>query len=119
MTGMLMNQGKSFNAIMLISTGILLIVGAAIFFIWDNPPTVSEEIPQIPTPENTPTEIKRVSVRDAKAAHDLGTAVFVDVRASQFYQESHIPGSLSIPLSEITERLNELDPQAWIITYCT
>jgi rhodanese-related sulfurtransferase len=32
---------------------------------------------------------------------------------------SHIPGSLSIPLAEIETRLSELDPNQWIITYCT
>lgn len=69
--------------------------------------------------EETFPEIPRVELDDARAAHDSGQVVFVDVRAADSYAASHIPGSLSIPLSEIEIRLDELDPSAWIITYCT
>jgi rhodanese-related sulfurtransferase len=58
-------------------------------------------------------------VGDAKAAFDLEQAVFVDVRERAFYNESHIPGALSIPLNEIEARLGELNSSDWIITYCT
>ena len=53
------------------------------------------------------------------AAHDAGTAVFVDVRGPGAYAAGRVPGSLLIPLNEFEGRLNELDPQDWIITYCT
>jgi rhodanese-related sulfurtransferase len=45
--------------------------------------------------------------------------VFVDVRSAGSYAASHIPGALSIPLGELDARLDELDPAARIITYCT
>lgn len=64
-------------------------------------------------------EIPRVNLAESKAAFDNGTAIFVDVRTASFYATSHIPGALSIPLADIEGRINELDPNQWIITYCT
>jgi 3-mercaptopyruvate sulfurtransferase SseA len=78
-----------------------------------------------PTPEPTPAqavnpqEVIRLNTEDAKAAFDQKNAVFVDVRDVDSYASSHIPGALSIPLSELPDRLGELDANAWIITYCT
>jgi 3-mercaptopyruvate sulfurtransferase SseA len=76
------------------------------------PPVFGE--PQIPE-----TEVPRVKLEDAKAAFDGGTAVFVDVRSPESYKSSHVPGALSIPVYEMEARAAELDPQQWIITYCT
>jgi len=64
-------------------------------------------------------EVPRVSLEDSKAAFDSRTAVFVDTRSKVSYDESHIPGAISIPANEIESRLGELDPNQWIITYCT
>lgn len=63
--------------------------------------------------------IRRVSLLEAKEAHDSGSAVFVDVRGDQYHALEHITGALSIAEDEIESRLDELDPSAWIITYCT
>jgi len=60
-----------------------------------------------------------VKLDEAKAAWDASTAVFVDVRSAEAYALSHIRGALSLPLNEIEQRLNELNPATWIITYCT
>ncbi|MCI0519328.1 MAG: hypothetical protein L0Z70_03630 [Chloroflexi bacterium] len=75
-----------------------------------------------PTPEpavveETTDDLARVSVADAKAAYDLGQAVFMDVRDAESYAQAHIRGAISMPLEEIPQRMDELDPQAWIITY--
>jgi hypothetical protein len=67
---------------------------------------------------NQPEAVERVDLADAKAALDAGTAVFVDVRSAAEYEQGHIPGALSIPGTELEDRLGELDPSAWIITYC-
>ena len=64
-------------------------------------------------------EIERVSLEEARAAFDSGTAIFVDVRGEQAYAAAHVAGSVSLPLTEIESRLGELDPNQWIITYCT
>ena len=45
-------------------------------------------------------------------------AVWIDVRSKESYDESHIPGAISIPLSEMMSRLKELPPHKFLITYC-
>lgn len=73
-----------------------------------------------PTPAEVPyPEIVRVSLGDARAAYDLKQAIYLDVRDADSYASGHIPGALSIPLNNLEARLKELDPNAWILTYCT
>lgn len=64
-------------------------------------------------------DIKRVSLKEAKAAYESKSAVFVDVRSAESYSQGHIPGAINIPLAEMESRAGELDPNQWIITYCT
>ncbi|MCX8027510.1 MAG: rhodanese-like domain-containing protein [Thermodesulfovibrionales bacterium] len=42
----------------------------------------------------------------------------LDVRQPNEYKQSHIPGSILIPLSELPDRISELDNQIPVITYC-
>jgi 3-mercaptopyruvate sulfurtransferase SseA len=71
-----------------------------------------------PTPASA-SQVQRVALADAKAAFDDGRAVFLDVRDSGSFNFGHIPGALSIPTSELPDRLAEMDKESWIITYCT
>jgi hypothetical protein len=64
-------------------------------------------------------DIARVSVGDAKAAFDLGNAVFVDTRGDLYFAEGHLPGAISMTEQDIPARLDQLEPSDWIITYCT
>jgi 3-mercaptopyruvate sulfurtransferase SseA len=66
-----------------------------------------------------PQEVQRITLEESKAAFDSDAAVFLDVRSETSYAASHIPGALSIPLAELGPRIAELDPNQWIITYCT
>lgn len=66
-----------------------------------------------------PFDVQRVSVEESKAAFDNDEAVFLDIRSESSYAASHIPGALSIPLAVLKTRMTELDPNRWIITYCT
>lgn len=103
--------------ILMMVVGLILIVGAGIWYVsalTNGSPNTSEQAAGV---EGNYPEIPRVSVADAKAAYDIGTAVFVDVRDGGEYALSHIPGALSIPLTELPSRMNELDPSAWIIPY--
>ncbi len=45
-------------------------------------------------------------------------AVVVDVRAHEDYITSHIPGALSIPKSELANRLQELSKDKITVVYC-
>jgi 3-mercaptopyruvate sulfurtransferase SseA len=98
----------------LISGGIFIIMAGLALIVLDHVPEPAKS----PTPASV-DQVRRISVDEAKAAFDAGTAVFVDVRDSVSYESSHIPGALSIPLNNLTSHTNELDPSSWIITYCT
>jgi 3-mercaptopyruvate sulfurtransferase SseA len=67
----------------------------------------------------TTDQIPRVTLAEARAAWDQGVAVFVDARTVDAYNSGHIPGAHSIPVNLVSASLSELEPNAWIITYCT
>lgn len=104
---------KTFDAtaLLILGGGMIVVLGAAMLiglFGQDTPLS-------IPAVESIP----RVSAAEAKTAADAGKAVIVDVRDPDSYESAHITGALLIPLTELPKRLNELDKDAWIITYCT
>lgn len=109
--------GKPILPILMMVLGLFLIVGASIWYISaisNEPPDAQEQVAEVV--DNYPG-IPRVSVADAKAAYDIGSAVFLDVRDGSEYALGHIPGALSIPLAELPSRMNEMEPSAWIIPY--
>jgi len=111
---------QKFPVLILVAGGLLLIFAAALLITQNG---ASQPTPTFPVSgehdEETYPEIKRVSLVDAKAALDAGSAVFVDVRIAEAYAINHIPGALNLPLGELETRLGELDPNQWILTYCT
>lgn len=64
-------------------------------------------------------DVPRISVVDARARHEAGTALFVDVRSEEAFATSHIAGAISLPLSQLEERYQELPREREIITICT
>ena len=109
---------KNIWPIWLIILGVVT-VAAAIFLSIRNNQSASQSGPKLVTVSGETSDVKRVTLEDAKTAHDTGTAVFVDVRSADSYAVSHVTGALSIPLDELDNRLDELDPADWIVTYCT
>lgn len=97
--------------------GGVLIVGSLAFVFVNGAQDNTPEFVQPPAGDNYP-DVLRVSVEDAKAALDEGSAVFLDVRSVESYEAGHIPGAISMPINEIPERYSELPVNAWIITYC-
>ena len=81
-------------------------------------PSTPQAGPSSPNAE-APQEVQRVTLEESKAAFDNNSAVFLDVRSESSYAASHIPGAVSIPLQFLEPRIEELDPNQWIITYCT
>lgn len=49
---------------------------------------------------------------------DDGDLTVLDVRPTTEYRAGHIPGARSIPLDELTDRLNELPRDTEIVAYC-
>ena len=101
--------------LLLIGAGVLLVIAV---LVWQATRSTQTAAPN--TNPNDPTAgVERVTLADAKAALDSGEAIFLDVRDSQSYELGHIPGAVNIPLALLQNRANELDPNKWIITYCT
>ncbi len=110
------NRG-SFLPILMMAFGVILIVGAGIWSISVITGDSTEASGPVGAAEDNYPGIPRGNVADAKAAYDIGSAVFIDVREKNEYAISHIPGALSIPIAELPGRMNELDTSAWIIPY--
>jgi hypothetical protein len=104
---------------------VLMVISQSLFKSNASPSISSSTSTSISSPTSASSgeygypEIQRVSLEDAKAAFDAQSAVFIDVRDSSSYAESHIPGALNIPLNELPNHLSELNKSDWIITYCT
>jgi len=99
-----------------VGLGLILLAGAAFILLRPSAePLPTEESLQSVSQEDVP----RVNLQDAKLAYESGSAVFVDVRDESSFESGHIPGSYSIPLDTLPDREDELDRNAWIITYCT
>jgi hypothetical protein len=99
-----------------IGLGLILIAGAAFLLLRPSAETAPTEQSVEPL---TLESIPRVNLPDARLAYESGSAVFVDVRDESSFESAHIPGALSIPLNALPDREDELDPNTWIITYCT
>lgn len=103
--------------LLLIAAGLVLLAATLVLVL--GPRLAATATPVSEFAEGTFPEVDRVSLEEARSAFEAGTAVFVDVRDPSSYAAGHIPDARSIPLASIEQRLDELDPQAWIITYCT
>jgi hypothetical protein len=109
---------RSSVPVLFMLAGVLLVGGAIagyFFLIGNNSPGANPSQTEIVNVD----DITRVNIVEAKDAFDTQAAVFVDVRSSDVFAQDHIPGAISIPLEELDARMDELDPNAWIITYCT
>lgn len=109
---------RSILPVVLAAAGVILILGAALWYLnpFGLPQDALATTPALAIPY---PEVKRVNLADARAAYEMKSAVFVDVRGDPYYTEGHIPGALSIPLNDLIQHLDELNPKDWIIPYCT
>jgi hypothetical protein len=67
-------------------------------------------------------DVPRVSVQDAKAELDAGTAVMVDARPESAYKDEHVTGSINIPLGTPPEKFQDAIASAQgkkIFIYCS
>lgn len=116
------NKVKESNTpILLMIIGSIIILGVVIWQtsrILDRAaPTAAPSSPSsgfLPYPD-----VERITLEDAKAAFDAGTAVFLDVRDAESYAAGHISGAVNIDYSDVESRLAEMNPSDHIITYCT
>lgn len=96
----------------------LLLIGVVGFLIAMNQPTGDQVSPgntaNIPFPE-----VPRTPVDTTQTKLDAGSALIVDTRSRAEYEEQHIAGAISLPLSELSTQNPDLPQDAEIITYCT
>jgi rhodanese-related sulfurtransferase len=59
-----------------------------------------------------------VGIEELLARSQAGEVVVVDVRPRLEFDAGHLPGALSIPLEELSQRLGELDPNTSVVAYC-
>jgi 3-mercaptopyruvate sulfurtransferase SseA len=69
---------------------------------------------------NSDADVPRISIQDAKAAVDNGSAVIVDSRGADAYAQEHIKDSISLPFGVgAEEKFNTLPQGKKIIVYCS
>ena len=67
--------------------------------------------------------LSRVKTMDADEARQWldekpeGSYTLLDIREPEEYEEGHIPGAVLMPLSELPDRLSEIDTQKPVLTY--
>lgn len=108
--------------ILLVGLGLLLMIAAAVWLVSASERSTARKsvaAAQAFTPPAQPAEVERVSLEEAKAAFDLKQAVFIDARGAESFAEEHIPGAIPMTSSEVPQRIGELDPDTWVLTYCT
>jgi sulfur-carrier protein adenylyltransferase/sulfurtransferase len=66
------------------------------------------------------TPVTNLDPKEARAFigdHQEGTYVLLDVRQPGEYEKGRIPGAKLVPLPELADRLQELDPDRPVIAY--
>lgn len=61
---------------------------------------------------------RRISQDEAIKMVKQKKAVYVDVRSKETFDEGHLPGAVSIPLSTLQSRFRDLPVNKFLITYC-
>ncbi len=66
------------------------------------------------------TNVKTVDADEARKLLEErpeGSYTLLDVREPEEYEGGHIPGAVLVPLSELPDRLSEIDLQKPVLTY--
>lgn len=92
----------------------LIVMFIGLIIITSCSPSGTSQGGSIPYPD-----IERIELSDAYAAFNNDSAIFLDVRNPAEFNQGSIPGSVNIPVNELSEHLDKLDPEASYITLCT
>jgi len=63
-------------------------------------------------------ELEPVTLADLRKMLRDGAVTVIDVRPQGEYESGHIPGAVSIPVTELKQRLRELPKRREVIAYC-
>lgn len=67
---------------------------------------------------NDRDSLEAVSRLDLMDRLEAGIVTVLDVRPEDEFALGHLPGAISVPLSELDKRLADLDPDREIVAYC-
>ncbi len=67
---------------------------------------------------NSHLDVNGVSLEELKDKMESGEAILIDVRPKEEFNESHIPGAVSIPIEELNEKLASLPKNCEVVAYC-
>lgn len=73
------------------------------------------------TPVESKEKIHRIDIEEAKFLYDSGKAIFIDARALNEYEESHIKSAISIPVNMMMENIPKYKDKLKnkvLVTYC-
>lgn len=73
--------------------------------------------PQVQQPQ-APTNMPLISIDEARQLLGQPNVVFVDARVADEYKRQHIKGAISMPNTEVAQRLTELPRDKDLIIYC-
>ena len=115
-----MTNRKKITSVLALSL-LMMFVQACNLVLPSTKPTAASTSQPIPGADQTQVALPRITPQDAKAALESGQAIIVDVRGTEAFLAGHIPGAVSIPLTQIEGNPNRVhfDKTQWIITYCT
>jgi hypothetical protein len=61
----------------------------------------------------------RISLAEAKADFDAGTAVFIDTHSPATYETEHVAGSINVPATELAANIDKIPKGKKLIAYCS
>ncbi len=67
---------------------------------------------------NERNAMNAISKEELWSRIQLNDVIVLDVRPEKEFSSGHIPGAISIPLSELRERLNEIPNDREVVAYC-
>jgi rhodanese-related sulfurtransferase len=84
-------------------------------------------IPVLPRPGEErlplPPGVQALSLAEAGAAFESGSALFVDARCPEEYEEEHIPGAVNVPRDEYEEWVldvaDQIESAPAVVVYCS
>lgn len=62
---------------------------------------------------------QRISLAEAKADFDAGTAVFIDTHSEAAFAHEHIAGAINVPTMKVDEKFDSIPKGKKIIAYCS
>lgn len=63
--------------------------------------------------------VPRISLAEAKADFDAGTAVFIDTHSPATFRSEHISGAINVPTNDMDAHLNKIPKGKKLIAYCS